>query len=119
MYLTSEDRGAAVVVTITTARLDSASAIDTREVLRKVVRDDRDVYLFDLSNVTFIDSSGIGTLVGFVKFVGPDKRVDLCAVTPPVRKIFRLTNLLSIFQTHQTVEDGLTAHQASRDAAAG
>lgn len=114
MYLTCEDCGPAILVTVSTTRFDTTTAIGMREILRDSVREDCDLYLFDLSKVTFMDSSGIGTLIGFVKYVGKHRRIELCGLTAPVRKVLRLTNLLNVFTIHQTVEDGLIAHRANR-----
>lgn len=119
MHVTCEDCGAVVLITITAPRFDTTTAEAIREVLRENTREDRDIYLVDFSHVTFIDSTGIGTLIGFVKYLGRSRRVELCSLSPVVRKVFRLTNLLSIFTIHHDVEEGLTAHRATRQAANG
>lgn len=116
MYLTSEDCGGAVLITFNTARFDAASSSGVRDALRGTLRPDRDIYLFDLSRVRFIDSSGIGTLIGFVKFAGRSHRIELCGLTPAVTKALRLTNLLSLFTVHQNADEGLLAHRGSRRA---
>ena len=119
MHVSFEDCGSAVLITIQTSRFDTTTAWEVRDSLRETLRDDRDVYLFDLSNVAFIDSSGVGTLIGFVKYAGRNRRVELCGMTATVQKVLRLTNLLSFFTIHQDVEEGLLAHRAMRHAANG
>ena len=117
MHVTCEDCGGAVLITFNAARFDTTNAWEVREELREFLREDRDIYLFDLSHVAFIDSSGVGTLIGFVKYAGRSRRIELCGLTPAVTKIFRLTNLLGFFTIHQNVDDGLMAHRALRRAA--
>lgn len=119
MPVTCEDCGTMVLLTISAPRFDTTTSESIRDILRQSARDDRDLYLVDFSHVTFIDSTGIGTLIGFVKHLGRSRRVELCGLSPTVRKVFRLTNLLSIFTIHHDVEESLAAHRASRPAANG
>ena len=119
MHVAFEDCGSAVLITIKTSRFDTTTAWEVREDLRECLRDDRDVYLFDLSDVAFIDSSGVGTLVGFVKYAGRSRRIELCGLSVTVQKVLRLTNLLNFFTIHQDLEEGLLAHRAVRQSAIG
>lgn len=116
MHLNCEDCGGAVLITLNAARFDTMNAWEIREELREILQDDRDIYLFDMSKVSFVDSSGVGTLIGFVKYAGRSRRIELCGLVPSVTKVFRLTNLLSFFTIHQDVDDGLLAHRAERSA---
>jgi len=108
------DYGSVVILDINLVRFDSTNASETRELMRAEVTDERTVYLVDMSKISFIDSSGVGALVGFIKFVGRHRRVELCGLTPTVRKVFRLTNLLSIFTVHSDTEQGLASHGHTR-----
>ena len=119
MHVTCEDCGTLVLITITTPRFDSTNSSAIREVLRDATRDNRDLYLVDFSKVEYLDSTGIGTLIGFVKYLGRSRRVELCGLSTMVQKIFRLTNLLSIFTIHDSIDDGLVAHRAMRQALEG
>lgn len=110
MTVTCHDYGSLAVIEIALARLDSSNAPGAREEMRAIVTPERSVYLIDLHKVNFVDSSGVGALVGFVKFVGRERRVELCGLTPMVRKVFRLTNLLSIFTVHPDTDQGLADH---------
>jgi anti-sigma B factor antagonist len=50
--------------------------------------------------VTFIDSSGLGVLVGVLKRVnetGDDGAFEIRGLTGPVRKVFEITGLHEIF----------------------
>lgn len=116
MHVNCEDCGGAVLITLNAARFDTSNASEIREELRKILRDDRDIYLFDLSQVNFIDSSGVGTLIGFVKYAGRARRIELCGMSTAVTKVFRLTNLLSFFTIHQDADEGLLAHRSQRSA---
>lgn len=119
MRLTSEDFGNVVVITLGEPKLDATIASDFKELAFGMARDDRSFYLLDLSAVTFVDSSGIGSIVGVMKLMGRSKRLELCGLTPAVQKVFKLTRMDKIFKLHETCDDGLQAHAVTRQSAAG
>ena len=97
METTCEDLGNLVLLTFGGRRLDIAAKADFTAAARESVRPDRRIYVLDLSKVTFVDSSGIGAIVGFMKHLGHNRRLELCGLSPSVRKVFRLTRLDKIF----------------------
>lgn len=111
MVLKHEDLGHLIVLTYGHRRLDGASSADFRAAARECVRSDCDVYLLDMSAVTFVDSSGIGVIVGLLKHLGRERRLELCSLSPMVRKVFRLTRLDKIFVIRKDREACLNFHQ--------
>lgn len=66
--------------------------------------------LLDVAEVNFIDSSGLGTLVRLVARIrrsGGD--LKLCAAPPPVQHLLKLTNLLQVFDVHESEVSALSA----------
>lgn len=112
MRLSSADCGSVAVLTIEEPRLDATIAEAFRDAARELVQDGPEVYVVDLSHVMFIDSSGVGALVGLLKFVGRDRKLELCGLNPAVHKVFRLTRLDTVFQIGDTVKACLRAHGA-------
>ncbi len=51
----------------------------------------------DLTQVDFMDSSGLGTLVSLLKSVRPGGELVLFGLQPSVREILRLTHLDAVF----------------------
>ena len=43
----------------------------------------------NLEQVEFIDSSDLGAVVSIIKHLGKGRKMDLCALTPTVEKVFR------------------------------
>lgn len=66
-----------------------------------------------LGEVTFLDSSGLGALVRLLASARTARRkLSLCSVPEIVRKTLTLTNVLPLFDTHETEEDAVRAiHQ--------
>lgn len=92
--------GAMVTVTVT-GEIDLASSPELRRMLHDQLEDEGVVTLVvDLEGVTFIDSSGLGVLVGVLKRVNeaPTERVlRVSGVHGAVRKVFEITGLDEVF----------------------
>ena len=62
--------------------------------------------LVDLSQVRYMDSSGIATLVeGMQNCMKKGARLRLCELSAPVRDVFELARLASVFEIFPTVSD--------------
>ena len=71
------------------------------------------LFIFNLTDLAFVDSSGIGVLVSFVSMARkrPGAKVVLCGLNAQIRNIFEVTRLLSVFNV---VEDIDAAREAVR-----
>lgn len=107
MKLTAEAHGALLVVTVCEDRIDAAAAIQFKERMREVTRPPSDRVLLDLSQVAFLDSSGLGAVVGVMKLLGTARKLELAGLTANVAKVFRLTRMDTVFTIHPTLPDGL------------
>lgn len=66
--------------------------------------------LFDLSEVTFMDSSGIGVIMGRYKNVSSNGGiVGTTLINDEIKKIFELSGLFKIIKYYKNTEDALTA----------
>jgi anti-sigma B factor antagonist len=64
--------------------------------------------IIDLTKVDFIDSSGLGVLVGGLKRVGPHKgKVILVINKSNIMKIFNITGLDKVFAIYQKTDDAI------------
>jgi anti-sigma B factor antagonist len=63
--------------------------------------------VLDMSNVGFLDSSGLGAVVSVMKALGPVRRLELSGLTATVEKVFRLTRMDSVFIIHKSLPEGL------------
>lgn len=81
--------------------------IASKEFLRLLEGHHR-LFLTDLSRLTFIDSAGLGMLVRFQRRLR-DMEGDLVVTgaSPPVRRLFRVTGLDSLFLLAANVEEAL------------
>ncbi|WP_323035259.1 STAS domain-containing protein [Pararhodobacter sp.] len=109
MDITTHHAGSVLIITVADSRVDASVAIDFKESVRSAAQEGGGTVVLDLSNVTFLDSSGLGAVVAVMKLLGKDRPLELAGLTPPVAKVFRLTRMDSIFTIHDQVPSGLKA----------
>jgi anti-sigma B factor antagonist len=66
--------------------------------------------IFDLTNLRFIDSTGLGVIVSFLKqSKTAGGELKLCGMSPAVRKLFELVRVHKIIDICETKEETLQA----------
>ncbi|MDF1717049.1 MAG: STAS domain-containing protein [Antarcticimicrobium sp.] len=108
MFLSSKQHGGARVVTVKAERIDAAVAIQFKENMRTETDGGPERVILDLSEVSFIDSSGLGAIVAAMKHLGADRRLDLAGLSPMVEKVFRLTRMDTVFTLFPSLDDAMT-----------
>ena len=97
LEITIDDRGAGPCVCRLSGDLDAANAPRLRAVLGERLDEGRDAAV-DLSGLGFVDSSGLGVLVGALKrFEAAERRFTLRAPTSSMRRVLDLTGLSGAF----------------------
>ena len=100
-----EERGALIVSF--EGEVDLEHSPRAREVLLECI-DRGQTLLVDLSGVTYIDSSGVASLVeAFQKAKKKGTGFALAAVNPAARRVLELARLDKVFKIHATVAEGL------------
>lgn len=110
MNLASTDINENRIITVATDRIDAAMSIQFKEDIRQMTDDAPDRVILDLTQVDFVDSSGLGAIVAAMKSLGDTARMDLAGLSPAVSKVFRLTRMDTVFRLFDTVEDAVRAH---------
>ena len=88
--------------------VDVATAPRLRERLVTLVNDGRTRIVVDLERVDFIDSTGLGVLVGALKRVRTnDGDLALVCTGSRVLKVFEITGLTKVFAIHGSVDEAL------------
>ena len=86
---------------VASGEIDLASSPELRDELQGLLDAGVRSLVIDLSAVSFIDSSGLGVLVGVLKRMddetGSGANLRICGLTGPVRKVFEITGLHELF----------------------
>ena len=99
-----------VVVVKVAGEIDVYTAASLREKLADLIDADHTDVIVDLTGVTFMDSTGLGVLVGALKKVrGYGGRLQLVIDQEKVIKVFRITALTQVFTIHETLDAALAS----------
>ncbi len=107
MPLKSAMQGSTLVIRVMDDRIDAAGAIQFKEQMRDVTTTPSARVILDMSNVHFLDSSGLGAVVAVMKLLAPERKLELAGLTPTVEKVFRLTRMDTVFTIHPGLDQGL------------
>ncbi len=109
MKIESKIISGVLILTLEEKRLDSKLAVGFKEKVSELVQDGSRLIALDLSQVDFIDSSGIGCLVSCLKLLGPRGRIVVWGLKPAVETMFKLTRMDRVFTICPTEEQALAA----------
>ena len=86
--------------------IDVYTAPKLREKLIELVSEGSHNVVVNLEGVDFLDSTGLGVLVGALKRVkAHDGSLSLVCTQDKILKIFKITGLTKVFPIHSSVED--------------
>lgn len=115
MPFTVNEEYSAVVFEVKGRFLGSVDGQSFKERLADVISKGKSQVVVDLSKADFMDSSGIGILIGGLTSVrrsGGDMR--LAGMTKRIRNLFLITKLLgSVFDDYETVEAAVSSFRAN------
>ncbi len=84
--------------------LDLATAPELRTALHEALTE-RTKIVVDLAELRFLDSTGLGVLVGALKRVkAHDGSLSLVCTEDKILKIFKITGLTKVFPIHDSVD---------------
>ena len=90
--------------------IDIYTAPRLRELLIDLASKGSYQLIVNLEKVGFLDSTGLGVLVGGVKRVrAHDGSLDLVCTQQRILKIFRITGLTKVFGIYETVDQAVAA----------
>ena len=88
--------------------IDMATAPKLRERLLAAVNDGAHRVVVDLSEVAFVDSTGLGVLIGALKRVRlHDGDLRIVCTQRGVRKVFDITGLDQVFGLYDALDDAV------------
>ena len=102
----SERNGYAVLAV--SGEVDVATVPRLREQLHGLVAQGSNRIIVNLDGVDFLDSTGLGVLVGALKRVRSNEGdLYLVCTQPRIRKVFEVTGLTKVFSIHDSVDQAV------------
>ena len=82
------------------------------ENLRRALTQDDSHVMLDVAKINYIDSTGIGELVGYLtRFRNQDRKLILISPSPRIEKLLAVAQIGDLFPTYDSVEAAIAAEQ--------
>lgn len=112
MQINSKTENGILILTPQEKRLDAILAVSFKTQFSEYVSNGHRNIVINLSEVEFIDSSGLGALVSCLKQLGSSDangKIALCHLSSAVASMFKLTRMDRIFTVCDTEEQAIQA----------
>ncbi|NEZ45613.1 anti-sigma F factor antagonist [Clostridium niameyense] len=108
MYLDFQQQENTLIVSLV-GELDHHSAEEVRNIIDdRLDRENINKFIMDFSKVTFMDSSGIGVVIGrYKKLSVKNGQIAITNVQEPVKRVFELSGMFKIIKLYDSVEQAL------------
>ncbi len=94
-----------ITVITLSGRFDALMAKEFKACIGDLIEKQNVMIAIDMAAIAFIDSSGLGSLVGGLKGIAKEKgEIRIAGLSPEVRTIFELTRLHRIFDIYENIE---------------
>lgn len=99
----------ALIVTPLEDRLDARIAADFKERMIELIASGHTKIVLDLSQIEFIDSSGLGAIVSSLKRMGGQGELVVCGLQETTMTLFKLTRMDRVFQVFESEQQAVSA----------
>jgi stage II sporulation protein AA (anti-sigma F factor antagonist) len=108
LYLEFETSGDKLILVLS-GELDHHSAEEVRNKIDDIInRVGTNKVIMDFANVTFMDSSGIGVIIGrYKKLTMKNGTLCIIRVKGSVERVFELSGLFKIIKVYKTLEEAV------------
>ena len=109
MKISTREKGKVVIFDLK-GDLDTKGASTVKEKINEKLDEDKTLILFNLTEVTYIDSAGLGVLVSGLKNANKlSGDLKLWGLQENVKDVFELTRLNKVFQIFDDEESALAS----------
>jgi len=109
MNIEFKTAGTVLVARVTDKRIDAAAAPDLKAKIGARVEQGDQRLVLDLTDVEFVDSTGLGALLSVVKRVPAGGQVALCGCRTALVDLMRLTRLDRVFRLYPSEAEAVAA----------
>lgn len=82
-----------------------------RDVILNCLKEGKNNILLDMANVTTIDSSGIGELVGaYTTVTNKQGKLKLLHLPPKVTDLLQVTQLITVFEVYENEQEAVQSY---------
>ena len=108
MKLDIKEIGAVSVIHVKGNLIGGPETITVHEKVKQILGEKKSRIVIDLSDVAWINSSGLGMLMGCLTSVkNAGAEMKLTGVTDKVKNLFVITKLITLFDVFETVQEAV------------
>ncbi len=108
MQLDTIKTGDVLVVTCLEERLDAKVSAEFIQEMALFIKNGNQYIVLDISNINFIDSSGLGAIVASLKQLGDKGDLAICGINKSILSMFRITRLDRVVKIFSEKEEALS-----------
>lgn len=109
MEIAQQTVGKVLVAKTVDQRVDARLAGEFKRQLLALIESGHPLIALDLSQVDFIDSSGLGAIVSALKQLNGRGDLVIVGAKPAVLNLFRLTRMDKVFRMYHRADDAVAA----------
>ncbi len=112
----TEDRiiNGVLVVKPIEKRIEASNSSAFKDIFIDHINSGKCRMVLNLSEVEFIDSSGLGSIISVLKTLSGRGDIVLCEIQPSVLSLFTLTRMNRVFKIYETQDEALTFFNEER-----
>lgn len=96
-----------LVANILEERLDASIAYEFKDKMASYIEEGQYLIVLIISEVEYIDSSGLGAIVSSLKMLGDKGDIVICGTKDKVMRMFKLTRMDKVFRMCNTEAEAL------------
>lgn len=109
MEITHHTEGGVLVARTCEARVDARLASELKQRLLELIASGHPRIALDLSEVEFLDSSGLGAIIAALKQLDGQGDLVIVGAKPAVKNLFRLTRMDKVFRMYPGTAEAVAA----------
>lgn len=98
-----------LVINIQENRLDAKISIEFKTKMIDLIKRGHYHIILNLSNVKFIDSTGLGAIISSLKVLGNKGDIVLCGVQSAAMTLLKLTRMDQVFRIYADEEEAIAS----------
>ena len=108
MQIAEQRQGDVAVLSLKGKLMGGPETQAVHEKVKELAENQVTKVVIDLGNVKWMNSSGLGTLMGSMTTIkNAGGELKLANVTEKVQSLFMITKLITIFDTHESVDEAV------------
>lgn len=109
MQIEEHKTGKVLVIIPRQSRIDASVSTEFKGRMVDLINQGNKLIVLDLSEVDFVDSSGLGVMVSSLKTIDGDGDLVICCIRDTVMGLFKLTRMDRVFHIFPAQPDAVRA----------